>query len=211
MFWDVLFYKNVIVLHHGEWNIIFYFNICIKFTLLQWSQRWRNDNISLDKTIKLSLREKTISEKNLGQTCYIAKPFRHSKSRIICGNKTYFWAPDIPCNHDLFTIFRSSHRRCSIKKGALENFANFTGKHLCKGLFFNKVGGLRSTFLKRKFLENIAKFLRTLFWQNTSRNCSGIFQNIHIKNNFRSSRPEVLLEIWQNSQESPCASGLQLY
>ena len=33
VFWDVLFYKNVIVLHHGEWNIIFYFNICIIFTL----------------------------------------------------------------------------------------------------------------------------------------------------------------------------------
>ena len=33
VFWDVLFYKNVIVLHHGEWNIMFYFNICIKFTL----------------------------------------------------------------------------------------------------------------------------------------------------------------------------------
>ena len=26
---------------------------------------------------------------------------------------------------------RSSHRRCSVKKDVLENFANLTGKHLC--------------------------------------------------------------------------------
>ena len=30
-------------------------------------------------------------------------------------------------------IFRSSHQRCSIKTGALKNFANFTGKHLSWG------------------------------------------------------------------------------
>ena len=29
------------------------------------------------------------------------------------------------------------------KKGILENFAKFTGKHLCQSLFFNKVAGLR--------------------------------------------------------------------
>ena len=34
---------------------------------------------------------------------------------------------------------RSSHQRCSGKKGVLRNFAKFTGKHLCQSLFFNKV------------------------------------------------------------------------
>ena len=34
---------------------------------------------------------------------------------------------------------RSSHQRCSIKKGVLRNFAKFTGKHLCQSLFFNKI------------------------------------------------------------------------
>ena len=38
---------------------------------------------------------------------------------------------------------RSSHRRCSVKKGVLRNFAKFTGKHLCQRLFFDKVAGLR--------------------------------------------------------------------
>ena len=35
--------------------------------------------------------------------------------------------------------YRSSHQRCSVKKGVLRNFAKFTGKHLCQSLVFNKV------------------------------------------------------------------------
>ena len=31
--------------------------------------------------------------------------------------------------------FGRSHRRCSIKQGALKNFANFTGNNLCWSLF----------------------------------------------------------------------------
>ena len=60
------------------------------------------------------------------------------------------------------------------KKGVLRNFTKFTGKHLCQGLFFNKVTGLRSaTLLKKRlwhrcFLVNFVKFLRTPFLQNTS-------------------------------------------
>ena len=38
--------------------------------------------------------------------------------------------------------FRSSHRRCSVRKDVLKNFAKLTGKHLCQSLFFNKVVGL---------------------------------------------------------------------
>ena len=40
-------------------------------------------------------------------------------------------------------LYRSSHRRYSVKKGVLRNFAKFTGKHLCQSLFFNKVAGLQ--------------------------------------------------------------------
>ena len=29
-----------------------------------------------------------------------------------------------------------------MKKGVLRNFSKFTGKHLCRSLFFNKVAGL---------------------------------------------------------------------
>ena len=46
---------------------------------------------------------------------------------------------------------RSSHRRCSVRKGVLRNFTKFTGKDLCQSLFFNKARGLRSaTLLKKK-------------------------------------------------------------
>ena len=33
--------------------------------------------------------------------------------------------------------FRSSHRRCSVRKGILRNFTKFTGKHLGQSLFFS--------------------------------------------------------------------------
>ena len=56
---------------------------------------------------------------------------------------------------------RSSHRRCSTKKGVLKNFAKFTGKRLCQSLYFNKVAGLRPSV-------NFAKFLRTIFLQSLS-------------------------------------------
>ena len=68
---------------------------------------------------------------------------------------------------------RSSHRRCSTRKGVLRNFAKLTGKDLCQSLFFNKATDLRSaTLLKKKFWRrcfpvNFARFLRTLFLQNT--------------------------------------------
>ena len=69
---------------------------------------------------------------------------------------------------------RSSHRRCSARKGVLRNFAKFKGKHLCQSLYFNKVANLRpATLLKQRlwhrcFPVNSAKFLRTPFLQNTS-------------------------------------------
>ena len=55
------------------------------------------------------------------------------------------------------------------------NVIKFTGKHLCQGLFFNKVAGLRSkTLLKKRlwhkcFPVDFVKFLRTPFLENTSR------------------------------------------
>ena len=61
------------------------------------------------------------------------------------------------------------------KKGVLENFTKFTGKHLCQSVFFNKVVCLRpATFFKRKlwhrcFPVNFAKFQGTPLLHNTSR------------------------------------------
>ena len=48
----------------------------------------------------------------------------------------------------LASIYRSSHQKCSIKKGVLRNFTTFTGKHLSQSLLFNKVAGLGTPFLQ---------------------------------------------------------------
>ena len=50
-------------------------------------------------------------------------------------------------NKNFETIFRSSRPEELCKKGVLENFAKFTGKHLCQSLFSNKVTGLRPATL----------------------------------------------------------------
>ena len=87
------------------------------------------------------------------------------------------------------TIFRSSHRRCSIKKAILKHFVIFTGKHLCWGLFFNKVAGYQaSNFIKKRpqqryFLANIRKFIRRPILKNICERlhfwkvfCENVFQ-----------------------------------
>ena len=68
-------------------------------------------------------------------------------------------------------IYRSSHRRFSVRKGALRNFAKVTGKCLCQSLYFNKVRPatlLKQRLWHRCFPMKFAKFLRTPFLRNTS-------------------------------------------
>ena len=48
--------------------------------------------------------------------------------------------------------YRSSHRRCSVRKDVPRNFTKFTGKHPCQSLFFNKVAGQACNFIKKEAL-----------------------------------------------------------
>ena len=70
--------------------------------------------------------------------------------------------------------FRSSHQRCSIKNDIFKNFEKFTGKHLRRSFFFNKVAGLIRKPLSKKSLQyrcfpvNFARFLCTDFLKNTT-------------------------------------------
>ena len=58
---------------------------------------------------------------------------------------------------------KQSHPKVFCKKGVLENFAKFTGKHLCQSLFFNKVSGLaQSMLLLKKAIKNIHCMLLAL-------------------------------------------------
>ena len=63
----------------------------------------------------------------------------------------------------LLNLHRSSHQRCSVKKGILRNFVKFTGKCLWRSLFLSK-----KTLWHRCIPGNFVKFLRKTFLQNTS-------------------------------------------
>ena len=85
---------------------------------------------------------------------------------------------------------RSSHRRCSVRKGVLRNFTTFAGKRLCQSHFFIKLQAwgmiklpekkclylwfkcvsasvLKKRIWHRCFPVNFVKFLKTPFLQNT--------------------------------------------
>ena len=73
-----------------------------------------------------------------------SEPFQTSKMeffvKIVTSKET----------NPLLRRFRSSHRKYSVKKGALRNFAKLTGKDLCQSLLFNKVAGLWPVTLLKK-------------------------------------------------------------
>ena len=64
---------------------------------------------------------------------------------------------------------QKQHQRCYIKKDTRRNFAKFSGKHLCQGLFLNKIADFRpATLLKRDsgtgvFLWILSNFYEHLF------------------------------------------------
>ena len=66
-------------------------------------------------------------------------------------------------------ILEAVARRCSVKK-VFFKISQFTRKHLCQSLFFNKVAGLRPAILLKNrlwhgcFSVNFAKFLETPFY-----------------------------------------------
>ena len=85
-------------------------------------------------------------------------------------------------NHiDLLGLFRSSHQRCSVKKGTVKNFANFTGNHLCWSLFLIMLQVFRAaTLLKRysntEFSYEICKiFKSTCFKDHLRKTASTCF------------------------------------
>ena len=98
----------------------------------------------------------------------IAK-FRHGleqHSKIKFGVKqSVKWLGDIPQLHRFkrerhLMENRSSHQRCSVKKGVLRNLAKFTGKHLCQSLYFDNVAGLRAATLLKQILLHRCNFIK---------------------------------------------------
>ena len=96
-------------------------------------------------------------------TVYMKYPEKNFLAVILTEIFT-FWV-----HYPKIKLHRTSHRKCSVKKGVIRNFTKFTGKYLCQRLFFNKIEGLRPATLFKKrlchrcFPLNIVKFLRTPF------------------------------------------------
>ena len=77
---------------------------------------------------------------------------------------------------------RSSHQRCSVRKGVLRNFAKFTGKHLCQVLFYNWL------IVREKTLQIILKFVLIS-------NCCFSWINPYLELNFISTDSVITREI----------------
>ena len=70
--------------------------------------------------------------------------------------------------------YRSSHRRCSVRKGILRNFAKLIRKHMYQRLFLNKVTGLN--FIKKEtlvqvFSSEFCEISKTLFYRTLPDDC----------------------------------------
>ena len=106
-------------------------------------------------------KEKNNYRNHIARVCHLKK-HKLNKPSTQGSNKKKHFRPNLNINEMYLSIsisfmkdivlelLRSSHRRCSVKKGVLRKFAKFTGKHLCQSLFFNKVAAPRpATQLKR--------------------------------------------------------------
>ena len=68
------------------------------------------------------------------------------------------------------------------KKGMPENFAEFTGKHLCQSLFLNKVPSLRPAILLQKRLAEVCQICeisKKSFFYRRNPFSSGCFWNLN--------------------------------
>ena len=98
-------------------------------------------------------------------------------------------------------FYRSSHRRCSLKKCILKKvFAKFNGKHLCQRLYFNKVAELKAVKqrLAQAFSCEFIEISKNTFITEDLRTTGSAFSFSE------KLGKNVFLKISQSSQESTC-------
>ena len=63
--------------------------------------------------------------------------------------------------------YRSSHQRCSVRKGVLRDFTKFTWKHPSQGLSFNNIAGPANFLKNRLWIKNetLAQVFFYEFWE----------------------------------------------
>ena len=135
---------------------------------MYWRKTFVRNIYLLCKFIEIELRH-GCSPVNLRHIFRIPFP-RNASGRLLLNNnvKKRDWEKGQYINDS--NNSRSSHRRCSVKKGVLKDFAKVTGKYPCWSVFFNnKVSRLRPATLLKKGLQhrcfpvNFTIFLRTPF------------------------------------------------
>ena len=86
---------------------------------------------------------------------------------------------------------RSSHQRCSLKKDDFKKFPKFIGNHVCQGLLFNKVAGLRLQTLSKKEVVAQVSFCQFL---EISKNTLSLttFEWLLLKLKFQQRKSDIL-------------------
>ena len=99
----------------------------------------------MQKNSKVDIKKKGFCSKYIIKTLY-GRKFLVSKYIFkLVYHCEVSRSPEICCDSDiakkylnrllLLLILKSSYPRCTVEKGVLKNFTNFTGKHLCWSLF----------------------------------------------------------------------------
>ena len=107
----------------------------------------------------IALRFHSLHNSSFHEKTYNSENFRR-KSLLLTMEHFSFQNLKL-CNRMVSSINRSSHQRCSIRKGILWNFAKFTRKQLYQSLFFGT----------KVFLWIFRNFLEHLFYRTTLGDC----------------------------------------
>ena len=108
--------------------------------------------VFLKQTILLQII-KAIFHKYYRVSSWIFSP---TCNRSIVININYQKVPENSADFLLRSFkYRSCHRRCSVRKGVLRNFAKFAGKHLCRVFFFIKLQASACNFIKKETLAQV--------------------------------------------------------
>ena len=103
---------------------------------------------------------------------------------------------------------RSSHQRCSIKKGVLKYFTKFTRKQLCQSVFFWKsCRPQTSNFLKRDTLAQVfscefCEFFKNTFFYRTTPVAASVFQRSRWLHYGNATLPVTFSDIYMVKMEN---------
>ena len=80
-----------------------------------------------------------------------------------------------------FTLFRSSHQRCFIKKAVLKNFATFTWKHMCWSLCLIKLQTFRPVTPTQVFSCDYCEIFKNSYFEEHLRTAASVYSEDLLK------------------------------